>query len=155
MEIRADPILTSLFGSRNRLMTLAVLANSDEPLTGYRVAKVAHLPRQKVYPEIRRGIKAGLIRRSGAGYSLADPDVRALLRKRVRIRWDEEWDRARSGRRWEVNDDLAQIRLALKGVKIFDSHHRIPDSALRELERDPEKNRILRKYGGRASGRKE
>jgi len=53
----ADPALLSLFGSQTRLLTMAVLANADEALTGYRVAKIAGLPREKVYPELRKGIQ--------------------------------------------------------------------------------------------------
>ena len=72
---------------------MAVPANAEQPMSGYRVAKVAGLPRQKVYPEIRRGVDAGLVVETPSGFRLADADVRALLRKRVRIRWTEDWDR--------------------------------------------------------------
>jgi hypothetical protein len=155
MELAVDGPLTSLFGSRTRLLTMAVLANADEPLSGYRVAKVANLPRQKVYPEIRRGIKAGLVQSSPTGFSLSDPDVRALLRKRVRISWDEEWDRSRTGRSALVSAELGRLRSSLNGVRLYDPDNRIPASARRELERDPAKNLILRKYGARPSVRKD
>ncbi len=155
MGVDVDPALTSLIGSTSRLLTLAVLANADEPLTGYRVAKVANLPRQKVYPELRRSIEAGLVRKTASGFTLTDADVRALLRKRVRIRWDEEWDRARWGRLATPSTELAEILQSLTGTRLYNPKNRIPAAALQELEHDPEKNRILRKYGARPSARKD
>jgi hypothetical protein len=155
MKADLDPSLSTLIGSRTRLLTMAVLANSDEPLTGYRVAKVAGLPRTKVYPEIRRGLAAGLLVRAGSGYRMDDPDVRALLRKRVRIRWYDEWNRSRGSRATSVDRELGRIQATLKGVRTYDPNNRIPASALRELKRDPEKNRILRRLGLRPSTRKE
>ncbi|MGA8543335.1 MAG: hypothetical protein WB947_07370 [Thermoplasmata archaeon] len=154
MEDSSDPALASLFGSRTRLLTMAVLANAEQPMSGYRVAKVAGLPRQKVYPEIRRGVDAGLVVETPSGFRLADADVRALLRKRVRIRWTEDWDRARAGRSPEVTADLRRIRASLKGVRTYEPKNRIPSAALRELERDPAKDQILRRMGARPSLRK-
>jgi hypothetical protein len=155
MEAEVDPGLGSLVGSRARLLTLAVLANSDEPLSGYRIAKIASLPRVKVYPEIRKGIEAGILARDGQGYRMVDIDLRSMLRKRVRIRWDEEWDRARSVRATNSADDLERIRASLKGVRLYDPKNRVPRTAIRELERDPEKNRILRRLNLRPSARKD
>jgi len=155
MVATVDLPLESLFGSRTRLLTMAVLANADAPLTGYRVAKVADLPRQKVYPELRRGTAAGLIRHKGRGFVLSDPDIRSLLRKRVRIRWDEEWDRSRKGQAAKVPGELNRIRSSLRGFKTYDALNRIPATARRELERDPAKDRILRELGLRPSTRKQ
>ena len=143
MPTDIEPALTSLFGSRTRLLTLAVLANSSEPLTGYRIAKLASLPREKVYPELRKGAKAGLVAKVGKGFRLTDPDVRALLQKRVRIRWDEEWDRARPGWNETAVRDLRKIQVSLSAVPLYNPQNRIPPAALRELQRDPAKNRIL------------
>jgi hypothetical protein len=155
MEPHLDPSLSALFGSRTRLLTMAVLANADEPLTGYRVAKVAGLPRTKVYPEIRKGVRAGLLVRDGPGYRMNDPDVKDLLRKRVRIRWYDEWNRARGTTGESVERELSRIRASLEGVRTFNPSNRIPKLAIRELRRDPEKNRILRRLGLRPSTRKE
>jgi hypothetical protein len=85
MTTDRDPALVAMFGSRTRLLTLAVLASADEPLTGYRVAEVAGLPRQNVYPELRRGMMIGMIEKVAEGFRLTDHDVRALLQKRVPI----------------------------------------------------------------------
>jgi hypothetical protein len=150
-----DPSLESLFGSRTRLLTMAVLANSDEPLTGYRVAKTAGLPRQKVYPEIRRGVASGLLKVTPTGYFLADPDVRTLLRKRVRVRWAAEWDRSRGKDAGRIGAELDQIFRSVRGLRLYNRSNRIPESARRELEREPAKNRILRAAGARASARKD
>jgi hypothetical protein len=35
-----DPGMVALFGSRNRTLVLAALANASGPLSGYRVAKL-------------------------------------------------------------------------------------------------------------------
>jgi hypothetical protein len=155
MAIAVDLVLASLCGSRTRLLTLEVLANADEPLTGYRVAKVANLPRQRVYPQLRRSLRAGSVRKSGSVFALNDPDVKRLLRNGVRIRRDQEWHRARRDELALPIDPLTGILKTLKGVRIYDPGNRIPDAALRELERDLRKNRVLRRDGARASSRKD
>jgi hypothetical protein len=160
MAARTDVALASLFGSQNRLLTMAVLANADEPLTGYRVAKVAGLPRQKVYPEIRRGIEAGLVERVANGFRLSDPDVRALLRKRVRIRWAEEWDRSRSGWDGQTRARLATLLASIptdprylrpKGWRPSPSASR----AIQEMERPATKDALLRRRRLRTSDRED
>ena len=83
-----------------------------------------------------------------------DPDVRDLLRKRVRIRWYDEWNQARGSRANSVERELSQIRMSLKRVRTYDPSNRIPASAIRELSRDPEKDRILHRLGLRPSTRK-
>lgn len=154
MRTTLDSPLSALVGSRTRLLTMAVLANSDEPLTGYRVAKVAGLPRTKVYPEIRRGLASGLLVQTAAGFRMTDPDVRTLLQKRVRIRWYDEWNRSQAGSAASVDRELERILSELEGIRTYDPTNRIPAQALRELKRDPERNRILRRLGLRPSSRK-
>ena len=153
-----DPSLLALFGSRTRLLTMAVLANAEEPLSGYRVAAIAHLPREKVYPELRKGIDTGLLTTIGDGYRLVDPDIRALLQKRVRIRWDEEWDRARSGWNEETRGRLTALLASIpsdpaylrpKGWKPSPSARK----AIREMERPPSKDEDLRLRALRTSDR--
>jgi hypothetical protein len=160
MKEAVDPSLVGLFGSRARLLTMAVLANSEEPLTGYRVAKVANLPRVKVYAEIRKGVESGLLAKLGDGYWMADPDVRLLLRKRVRIRWDEEWDRARQGWNDQTAGRLSRILASIptdpgylqpKGWR--------PSAAarktIREAVRPASKDATLRRRGLRTSARQD
>ncbi|MCI4319163.1 MAG: hypothetical protein L3K23_03390 [Thermoplasmata archaeon] len=158
MKTAVDPSLLSLFGSRTRLLTMAVLANADEPLTGYRVAVIAGLPREKVYPELRKGIATGLLRSSSNGFRMVDSDVRALLRKRVRIRWDEEWDRARAG--WNA-ETRSQLRAMLASIPTDATYLRPkgwkPSSsarkAIREMGRLASKDTELSRRGLRTSAR--
>jgi hypothetical protein len=158
MMVEVDSGLVSLFGSRTRLLTMAVIANADEPLTGYRVAKIADLPRIKVYPEIRKGVVTNLLVRDGRGYRMIDSDVRALLRKRVRIRWDEEWDRSRKGWNDETSGRLARALASIptepnylrpRGWKPSPSVRK----AIREMERPAAKDALLRRRGLRTSAR--
>lgn len=160
MKADVDPSLTSLFGSQTRLLTMAVLANAEEPLTGYRVAKIADLPRAKVYPEIRKGVTTGLLTRVDEGYRMVDSDVRALLRKRIRIRWDEEWDRARKGWNEQTLGRLGTILASIptdpgylrpKGWRPSPSARK----AIREMERLPLKDLILARRGLRTSARED
>ncbi len=134
-------------------------------MTGYRVAVVAGLPRQMVYPEIRRGLAAKLIEAvDGGKLRFSDPDLRDLLRKRVRISWSEDWDEARRGWAEEtprlLTEDLAELRTKLaanpeylrpKGWKPSRRTLRI----IREMERPPEKDATLRRAGLRTSLRED
>lgn len=164
MQPTVDPVLAAVFGSRTRLLTLAVLANAEKPLTGYRVAAVAGLPRPKVYAELRRAKRVGLTRELAAGVVLVDADVRALLRKRVRVRWDEEWDRARAGwsrenRRilvktlWTIRDRVREDPAFLRP-----RGWRPPAGSARwqeELRRPRGKDSLLRRLGLRTSTRRD
>src|SRR5580658_10492812 len=151
-----DTSLVSLFGSRTRLLTMAVLANANEPLTGYRVAAIANLPREKVYPELRKGVATGMISVGPTGYRMIDTDVQTLLRKRVRIRWDLEWDRARPGWDEETSRRLTALLASIpndptylrpKGWKPSPSAR----TAIREMERPASKDALLRRRGLRTS----
>ena len=164
MEVCSDPVLESLFGSRARLLTMAVLANADEPLTGYRVSKIAGVPAQKVYPEIKKGVETGAVKEAKGGFVLSDPDIRKLLQRRVRIRWDEEWDRAREG--WDeatsavlaaglssIHEKLRSNRYYLrpKGWKPSPETMKV----VAEMKRPPAKDAAIRRAGGRTSPRKD
>lgn len=155
MTPQIDPAMTALFGSRTRALTLAVLANSDEPLTGYRIAKVAGLPREKVYPQLRKAVSTGIVRSQSKGYTLEDADLRRLLRNRIRIRWLDEMQRSREARFGSAESDLRRIGTSLDGIVTYNPDNRIPKAALQELRRDPQKNRVLRSLGLRVSERKE
>ncbi len=87
MKVEPDPALTQLFGSRTRLLSLAVLANADRPLTGYRVARTAGLSKIKAYEQLRAALAAGWLVRSGPGFVMPEGDLRTFLRRRLRIRW--------------------------------------------------------------------
>lgn len=123
-------------------------------MTGYRVAGVAGLPRAKVYPELQKAVEVGIVDRSDVGYRLVDVELRSLLRTRIRVTWDSYWDRIDRPSSAAVERELGVIRRTRKKVALFDPKNRIPKGAIRELTRDPEKNRALRRVGLRPSERK-
>lgn len=94
-----DTRLATLFGSETRLRVLAVLAGAPRPVTGYRLAVAAAVPFSKVYRELARLERAGLVARGPGGWRAADADVVRLLRKRVRVAWDGPWFTERQRRR--------------------------------------------------------
>ena len=138
MRSNIDPALVDLVGSEARLLSLAVLANADAPMTGYRVAAVADLPRQKVYPLLRRALDSGIVRRTEAGYVLIDGDIRDLLRRRVRIEWSED-------RRLTESSRVEVARASAKeDFDWFDPRSYVPNPEVatryaKEFRRPPEK----------------
>ena len=147
METNPDPKLVALFGSETRVRALAVLAGAHRPMTAYRVGKTGSVPLPKAYREIHRLEKAGLVGRRGSGWVLLDDDVRALLRKRVRILWWEDW-RAERDRTAPERSALLRRLEALPAPKLpKEWKPRNP----REFARDPGKDRILRRLGLRTS----
>ena len=164
MTERTDPALVAFCGSETRVRTLGVLANAEFPMTGYRVAKVAGVPESKVYPELRKGIRVGIVRKERSGYRLIDSDLRGLLRKRVRLFWDVDWDRAREGWGAETSRILEQgmsaIRRRLQGdVSYLRPKGWKPPAAARrwnrELRRPRGKDARLRRRGQRTSKRED
>lgn len=87
----SDDALVAFCGSETRVATLGVLANSERPLTGYRVAKLTGLQPIKVYQELDKATKNGLVQKTARGYQLSDLDLRLLLQKRIRVSWFESW----------------------------------------------------------------
>ena len=160
MGPEVDASLVSLCGSRTRLLTMAVLANANEPLTGYRISLIANLPREKVYPELRKGVATGILEAGNGGFRMVDADVQALLRKRIRIRWDQEWDRARRGWDEETREKLSNLLASIpndptylrpRGWKPSPSARK----AIREMERPPSKDALLAGRGLRTSARRD
>lgn len=147
MEPEVDPALVALFGSETRLRTLAVLANAYRPLTAYRVGKVGDIPLPKAYDEIRRLGKAGLLRRRAGGWVLVDRDVRALLRKRVRLFWYEDWRAERERTAPARRASLRRLEKAPSPRFPRNWKPRKPES----FARDPRKDQILRILGLRTS----
>jgi hypothetical protein len=97
VEPELDPGLVALIGSETRVRILAVLASAHAPMTAYRIGKVGGVSMPKAYREVARLEKARLIGARRDGWVLLDRDVRALLRKRARIAWANDWlaERAR------------------------------------------------------------
>jgi hypothetical protein len=133
---------------------MSVLASAEAPLSGYRIAKVAGIPREKVYPELRRAVAVGSVAKSATGFFLIDPDVRELLRKRIRVTWDTYWDRPGRLSTGAVDRELEAIRQTRRRVPLYNPANRIPKQAILELERDPEKDLALMRLGLRPSSRK-
>lgn len=95
MALRVDPGLAALFGSEDRVRTLAALANAEAPLTAYRVACMVGMEPPNVYRELRRLLQFNEVERALTpegrdGWAVIDPDVRALLRRRLRIVWSRD-----------------------------------------------------------------
>ncbi|MFY9717946.1 MAG: helix-turn-helix domain-containing protein [Thermoplasmata archaeon] len=93
--LAVDPRLAALLGSANRVRTLAPLANAYRPMTAYRVARLAGIPRTKVYRELRRLLTVGVVgeRRSRKGtstWTLLDADMALYLRKKIRVAWSRD-----------------------------------------------------------------
>ena len=162
MRPMVDSALVAAFGSETRVRTLAVLANASSPLTAYRVALVGGIPVDKAYREIRRLAATRLVERLQRGWVLKDEDLRSMLRRRVRIRWDEEWDQERLTWAEEtpnlLSKGLASIRARLRadpgylrprGWKPTTPARR----TISEMNRPSEKDAILRKAGLRSSPR--
>ncbi len=85
-----DPGLLQFARSRARVLVLGVLANSEVPLTGYRVAKIADVPEIKAYRILKDGVRVGLVQKRADGFRLVDVDLRTYLQKKIRLRWSEE-----------------------------------------------------------------
>ncbi len=159
-----DPALVAAFGSATRVRTLAVLANAAGPLTAYRVALVGGVPVGKAYREVRRLARSGLVERRQNGWVLTDGDLRSLLQRRVRIRWDQDWDRERQG--WaEETPKLLSAGLAIIQGRLRSNPGYLrprgwePTPAarrtIRELGRPTEKDALLRRAGLRPSTRED
>jgi hypothetical protein len=147
MEPGVDPRLVALFGSETRVRTLAVLAGAHRPVTAYRIGKVGAIPIHKAYEEVRRLGKVGLVAQRAGGWVLLDEEVRALLRRRVRIAWSEDWFAERNRRAEEERDLLERLRRIPharppKGWKPRDP---------KRFRRSPTKDRILHEMGLRES----
>lgn len=166
MSTGDDSGMVALFGSQNRAMVLAALANASGPLSGYRVAKIFGGQKIKVNTELERLSKAGVIQKRRAssgkvGWTLEDPDLRRLLRKRIRICFAPDWDKGRPGSREAVDRLLAQIEAELPDPEVNREFYRPRNwkpnpevrKLLREKVRSPGKDAILRKYGARTSFR--
>ena len=155
MTLSVDPAIESFCGSKTRLLTFGVLASAEAPTTGYRVALIAGLPREKVYPVLREGGATGAIRKLETGFILVDLGLRQLLVERVKVTFDSAWERPGNTSSRPGEEELREIRRLTRKLRLYDPNNRIPESALLELERDPGKNKALRRLGRRPSRRKD
>jgi DNA-binding transcriptional ArsR family regulator len=143
-----DPALVTLFGSKTRVRTLAVLASAARPMTAYRIAKVGEVAIPKVYAELPKLSRAGIVGHRDDGWVLLDDDVRSLLRKRVRIAWAQDF--IAESERMGPARKATLARLAKLPPPKFDTKGWTPKHPKR-LMRHRGKDRILRQMGLRRS----
>ncbi|MGC2788748.1 MAG: hypothetical protein WA547_01665 [Thermoplasmata archaeon] len=141
MEV--DSTLLALFGSETRFRLLAVLANAQHPLTGYRVAKTGEVSISKAYPELNRLAKVKLAAHGPHGWTIVDKDVALLLRKRVHVVDSEDWFKDKSGR---DREDRALLR-RLKNLPPPDWNQVDPNRINFDVDRRREKDAILVRHG--------
>ncbi|MGI0132336.1 MAG: hypothetical protein ACREDK_04500 [Thermoplasmata archaeon] len=155
MGLAVDPGLAALFGSEDRVRTLAALANADAPLTAYRVASMVGMKPPNVYRELKRLLQFHEVERAPTsqgkdGWRLVDADVRALLRRRLRVVWSEDLLRGarERGRRAALSIQWSS-RIPLDRSAFAPG--RPPSAAAVRRRRD--KDRVLAKAGARTSVR--
>jgi len=146
MRLAVDSGLIAFCGSETRVSTLGVLANSNRPLTGYRVSKISGLQPIKVYRELARAVESGLVARSVRGYRLIDPDIRTLLQKRIRVYWSEAWLAGESDRAQRA------AKRSILSIAPFDSSRYKPNPTVasryrREFDRPREKDQPSSQQG--------
>lgn len=154
MPLAVDPDISALFGSETRVRTLAVLANSPAPLTGYRIAQISGDERTKVYDTLRGLARSGIIlsaRRADGreSWELVDPDLRRMLIRRVRLAGEKEWDSAVASR-------VDRAKAFMTAVETMNLHGFPPPSkeTIRELRRPEVKDRALAAAGLAVSRRR-
>jgi len=146
MRGMADRGLVAFCGSETRVSTLGVLANAERPLTGYRISKLAGLQPIKVYRELERAIRAGLVGKSESGYRLLDRDVRTLLQKRVRVSWSEAWF-ADEGERAKRSRKVLENSVAWYDPRRYKSNSKVAKRYATEIQRPPEKDKLSQRVG--------
>lgn len=151
--------MAGLFGGSDRTAMLAALANSSEPLTGYRVARISGVQPIKVYNELRQLARIGVVTECSLelgkkGWQMTDPDLRNFLRRRVRLFWSQSFlrDRRKDASRAEaINKQWAeQPPIDLEKYIRPEWIPQFPE----DYERPPEKDQVLARLGLRTSNRK-
>lgn len=148
------PGLGLLFGSEARARVLAVLANAKGPLSGYRISQLSNVQPIKVSQELQRMREAGLVQgqpKEGRGneWVLLDADLRSFLAKRVRVSWSEDWFNARSAVKSSRSAQELRERINRLPAPELSKYTWTtgPPALLRDFERTPGKDRVLRKLG--------
>ncbi|MFQ5908928.1 MAG: helix-turn-helix domain-containing protein [Thermoplasmata archaeon] len=136
-----------LFGSETRARLLGLLADSEQPLTGYAIAKRLRVPPSKAYRQLPGLLASGVLEviqdeRGVKRYVLVDGDLRRFLQKRVRVTTAEEWfSPGRARRKRKAYDRLRRREVPPPRTR----PHRAAVSNPEEYERPPEKDRALRR----------
>jgi DNA-binding IclR family transcriptional regulator len=85
MRANADPRMTLLFGSGTRATVLTVLANANQGLSEYRIARTGRVAQPKVRLQLHRLERGGFVKREDAGWVLTDSSLRALFLGKGRV----------------------------------------------------------------------
>jgi DNA-binding PadR family transcriptional regulator len=145
MPVQVDPSMTDLFGSEVRVRTLALLAGSEKPISAYRVAQATGDQGTQVYSVLRKAREGGLVEESQAEngssiWFLTDSDLRAMLKRRVRISVASDF--------LELSSRKSEPRPAPKlDLSNFRGE---PVSSDSEQYRPPEKDELLERRGLRS-----
>jgi len=156
MRSNLDPALTGLTGSATRARTLVPLASAGSPLTAYRIAALAGVPRTKVYRELRRLGESGLVERVGmgrnrSGWTLVDPDLRRFVSRRAQILWSGDIKANSEALRKRTQQIIAEsAKLPLEGTLLSGD---LRPSTVREIARSPSKDELLASLKLRVSRR--
>jgi hypothetical protein len=149
--------LTPLFGNAARAGALAVLANAERPISGYRIAKMTGCQETKVNAVLAKLraeelVAAVSVGQNRAGWILADPDLRRFIRRRVRISWSEDLLEDRKLNSSGAMETMRRLtELPPVDLSTFESF--LPRNA-KEFERPAQKDRILTEIGSRPLRRK-
>lgn len=137
--------LIALCGSETRVRTLGVLAATERPMTGYRIGRAGGIPLPKVYRELKRLRRSGLVRQDRDGWTLADPHVAALFREHLRIVPAGSSGTARRER------EVAAVVRKLRALPRPRFPRRWAPRQPARFRRDPAKDALLERRGLRTS----
>jgi DNA-binding transcriptional ArsR family regulator len=144
--------LVAVVGSVTRAYSLAVLAGTRQPVTAYRIAKLANLSAPNVYVELRKLASAGVVELRDGGWVLADERVRAfcegrgpLFERVLSLEAKRRWVRENRGRLSRLRGEPLPRGAAWTGPQ---------PKLMRQFSRSTTKNRLLRDAGLRVSRRK-
>lgn len=155
MTLTVDPGLATLFGSEDRVRTLAALANASAPLTAYRVATIVGIKPPNVYRELKRLLLFHEVEKAPTpenqdGWVVVDPDLKTLLRRRLRVVWSQDLTRGAQER--ERRAAMAMQRSARDPLDLSKFKPGRTPSA-NEIRRRSQKDAVLAKAGARTSVR--
>ncbi len=138
------------------MKALAALANAEAPLTAYRVAFMVGVKPPNVYRELKRLLRFNEVEKAATpdgkeGWRLVDADVRALLRRRLRVVWSEDLLRGARERGRRASLSIQRSSQVPLDLSMF-APGRPPGAAA--VRRRIEKDRVLAKAGARTSIRR-
>lgn len=135
------------------MRTLAALANATVPLTAYRVAMMVGMKPPNVYRELKRLLQFNEVERTSTpenrdGWVVVDPDLKALLRRRMRIIWSQDLTRGAVDR--ERRAAIVTQRITEEPLDLSKFKPGRPPSAA-EIRRRRQKDAVLTAAGAQSS----